>query len=56
MIINHTKSWNTDKTISRVGNTIHGFFMAKRRQTCPESKGNRIVINIGNKNLKEITI
>tara|TARA_Y200000002_G_scaffold311296_1_gene268303 strand:+ start:179 stop:349 length:171 start_codon:yes stop_codon:yes gene_type:complete len=56
MIINHTKSWNTDKTIDRVGSTIRGFFMAKRRQTCPESKGNRIVTSIENKNLKEITI
>jgi|TARA_B100001094_G_C17441450_1_gene443849 hypothetical protein len=56
MIINHTKSWNTEKTISRDGNPIHGFFMAKRRQTCPESKGNRIVISIENKKIKEITI
>jgi len=56
MIINHTKSWNTDKTIDRDGEPIHGFFMAQRRQTCPESKGNRIVTSIKNKKTKEITI
>tara|TARA_Y100001972_G_C7463206_1_gene236267 strand:+ start:288 stop:455 length:168 start_codon:yes stop_codon:yes gene_type:complete len=55
MINNHIKSWYTDKANNRDGiKALHGFFMAQRRNKCPERLERRIVTNIENK--KEETI
>tara|TARA_B100001057_G_C22675199_1_gene881501 strand:+ start:875 stop:1045 length:171 start_codon:yes stop_codon:yes gene_type:complete len=56
MIYNHTKSWNTQNYHRDGMNPMHGFFMAKRRLTCPEKQERRIVIDTENKNSKEIII
>ena len=53
MINNHIKSWHTEKANYRDGiPPMHGFFMATRRQTCPERLERRIVTNTEN-NIKE---
>jgi hypothetical protein len=50
MINNHIKSWHTEKANYRDGiPPMHGFFMATRRNLCPERLERRIVTNIENK-------
>ena len=46
MINNHIKSWHTDKPNYREGILLlHGFFMAQRRNKCPERLERRIITN-----------
>ena len=50
MINNHIKSWHIQKRNYRDGiPPIHGFFMAQRRNQCPERLENRNVTNTENK-------
>ena len=49
MINNHIKSCKHTKMTDRVSQSYRGFFMAQRRNLCPERLENRIVTNIENK-------
>ena len=51
----HIKSWHTNTTHSRAGQySLHGFFMASRRQTCQERLEKRTITSIGK--VKEMII